>query len=827
MTKQLILICILLTSTLQFGLKAQSIAEKKANLKTSESDLGQEEDQFLFKVNQDTTTLHVQIHDLYNQVEDLHERGAPPEQYKHLLDQINKRKNFLMSLENKWRQMASKNNRTEGYGLWHAPETSLEQLVIDYGSQDYVYLVPHDVSAIKVSVDSNLPIPRSSWTEMLELILSQNGVGIRQLNPYLRELYLIKDNNSNLKMITNKREDLELLPAKDRVSYVIAPEPSEVRKTYSFLQKFVNPNTTTLQVLGRDILVTGPAGDILGLLKLYDFIATNRGEKEYRLITVYKTPAAEMAKILETMFDQAKQEIVVETGKGAKNVNNSDIAGLKIVVLENMAQALFVVGTRDEVRKAEEVVNSVERQIGGARDKVVHWYTVRHSDPEELADVLYRVYSLMLATGAGMEGEENIQTQVNIENGPEGIPLPPPPQKEPPSQLYGEEGYYQEGGYIVNPKPIEPRSFTNKKSNEGRDNFIVDPKSSSIVMVVEADILPKLKDLLRKLDVPKKMVQIETLLFEKVLTRENSVGLNLLKVGEHIASNRNITGAVFNHISGNHHDKSPANSGVFEFMLSRRGSDSGIPAFDLAYRFLLAQDDVQINSNPSILTLNQVPATIAINEELSINTGVFEVETAKGVTLKDAFTRGQYGITISIKPTIHIRDEYSEENGMDYVTLETDITFDTVHPHGNSSRPDVTRRHIENQVSIPDGDTVILGGLRRKTTTDHRDAIPFIGEIPGFGKLFSINNQKDLSSEMYIFITPHIVKDPKEQLQCLRQELLCLRPGDVPYFLECVEEASRFERTKLMEGSMMLLFGRPHERYYVSDCCEVGEYDGR
>ena len=62
---------------------------------------------------------------------------------------------------------------------------------------------------------------------------------------------------------------------------------------------------------------------------------------------------------------------------------------------------------------------------------------------------------------------------------------------------------------------------------------------------------------------------------------------------------------------------------------------------------------------------------------------------------------------------------------------------------------------------------------------------------------------------MFMFITPHIIKDPKEQLTCLRQEFLCLRPGDVPYFLECVQEALRYERTRLMEGSMTMLFGRP------------------
>lgn len=845
-------ICFLLEGGLS-NLWAQSISEKKASLNSSESDLDEEMDRFLMQVNRETQHIQMQIQRLYDDVFQLYQADACSDEYKQLLDRINEYKRRLYTLENRWRDLAARSNRTEGYGLWHAPDTTLEQLIIDYGSQDYVYLIPPEVGSIRLSIDSNLPIPRAAWNEMLELILTQNGVGIRTLNPYLRQLYLIKQDHSNLRLITNQRQDLEVLPTDARVGFVLSPEPSEVRRAYTFLERFTNPNTMVLQVLGRDILLVGQVGEIQDLLKLYDFIACNRGEKDYRLIPIYKARADEMARILAAIFDQEEGGSLAippdnDQGRGGMRFSG-DVNGLKIVVLENMAQALFVVGTKEEVRKAEEVIRNVESRIGGARDKTVYWYTVKHSMAEELADVLFRVYNLMITTGTGVregplgqgpgQGPKNVENEINVvDNNPVGPPVPPPilpPQKEPPILLYGQEGYYQEGGFIVNPAPAQPGVFVQTDPNVGRDNFIVDAKTGSIVMVVEADILPKIKELLRKLDVPKKMVQIETLLFEKILTRENTFGLNLLRIGEHIASNKNLTGAAFNNIFPSHGEPIPANAGVFDFFLSRKETHSGIPAFDLAYRFLLSQDDVQINSNPSILTMNQTPATIAVNEDISINTGIFEVETAKGVTLKDAFTRAQYGITISVKPTIHLNEHDTEDDwDFDYVTLETDITFDTIQPGGDRSRPDVTRRHITNQVQVPDGDTVILGGLRRKTTNDNRDAIPFLGELPGLGKLFSINSLKDSSSEMYIFLTPHIVKDPKEQLQCLRQELLCLRPGDVPYFLECVEEAHRYEKTRLMEGSMTVLFGRPRERYYLSDCCKAdsdmeceGEYDGR
>lgn len=832
------------------SLWGQSISEKKANLQTSETGMDAEIESFLIQINQETREIHTRMELLYREVFVLFQSGAPPSEYLELLEKVNAQRQKLSALERSWRELVARGNRTEEYGLWHAPDTTLEQLIIDYGSKEYVYLIPMEVGEIRLSINSSLPIPRASWSEMLELILAQNGVGVRQLNPYLRQLYLTKENHSNLRLMTNQREDLEILPPDVRVSFVLSPESSEVRRTYSFLEKFINPNTTTLQALGRDILLIGPASDVLDLLRLNDFISQNRGEKEYRFLVTNKLPAEEMAKILEAVFDQSQQSFSASSSNAPNTTTSAsaEVNGLRIVPLQNMTQALLVVGSKEEVRQAEEIIRNVESQIGGARDKVVFWYTVKHSEAEELADVLYRVYAMMIATGTGGDGSQGQggQDNNNDGNGPDGNTMGSsnlPSPKEPLPGIYPQDTYYQEGGYIVNPAPAQPRVFEQTTTNNDRDNFIVDIKTGSIVMVVEADVVPKLKDLLRKLDVPKKMVQIETLLFEKILNRESGIGLNLLKIGD-AAMNHHGSGFFFNNLFPKDCDKQvTANAGVTEFFMSRKQTDSGIPAFDLVYRFLLNQEDVQINSNPSLLTINQTPATIVINEEISINTGVYDVPTnGNAAALKDAFTRAQYGITISIKPTIHLAQSeqdplcYNENDLFDYVTLETDITFDTINPSRHADRPDVTRRHITNQVQVPDGDTVILGGLRRKVTNERRESVPFLGELPGLGKLFSINTTRDANTEMFIMITPHIVKDPKEQLACLRQELLALRPGDVPYFLECVQEAHQYEKNRLMEGSMTMLFGRPRDHYYINGPCPgncgsreqvCGEYDGR
>jgi len=232
---------------------------------------------------------------------------------------------------------------------------------------------------------------------------------------------------------------------------------------------------------------------------------------------------------------------------------------------------------------------------------------------------------------------------------------------------------------------------------------------------------------------------------------------------------------------------------------------------------MLGQEDVQINASPSVTTINQTPAIIAIVEEISIDAGA---DSKKN----QIYNRAQYGIKIQITPTINM-DEGDQND--DFITLDTDITFDTTKKNTND-RPDVTRRHITNHVRIADGQTVILGGLRRKNSQDSKDSIPFLGEIPGIGKLFSHTEMHDNSTEMFVFITPKIISDPIEDAQRLRREELKKRPGDVPEFLHELVEAQNREKRRLFEGSLTALFGRgKNATANVTNRKRAGEYDGR
>ena len=89
---------------------------------------------------------------------------------------------------------------------------------------------------------------------------------------------------------------------------------------------------------------------------------------------------------------------------------------------------------------------------------------------------------------------------------------------------------------------------------------------------------------------------------------------------------------------------------------------------------------------------------------------------------------------------------------------------------------------------------------------DNEEKIPFLGEIPGLGKLFGSTQLTDINTEMFFFITPRIIPDPQETLEKMRAEELKKRPGDIPEFLQRVIEAQDKESKKFFEQSLKLFF---------------------
>lgn len=748
---------------------SQTISEKKASMQDADPSNLIETDQLLAKVNRDLHQYRQDLVQYYTKIQELGNKSSSDQEYQTLLEKINTVKKSIIHLENAWRDAVSLETKKEdeGYALWDQEETTLAQLVMEYGAMDYLYIIPPEMAAMKLNMHSAIPIPRESWNEVLEIILSHNGVGVKKVNPYARQLYMMKQDPSVMQNFASTPKALLSIPSHSRLFYLFSPPIEHVKSTLQFFERFADAKQTFVYQIGMKIAIVASKEEIEKLLMLHQTVWEDSKGKVSKVVPITKMPVREMERILTSFFSEAIEKSKPAFGKIEQE-------GLIAFSLDH-GNSLILIGQPEVVERAHKVIQDTEDQLENPAEMTVHVYTCRHSDPNDLGKVLEKVYNALLITNG--DGRENYDVSYASFG----------------NQFKTPDGYSPSQPLPVTPQPLHPGSVARVEVESGSDHFIPDPKTGNLLMVVRRDVLPKIKSLLKKLDIPKKMVQIEVLLFERTVNNQNNFGLNLLKIGTH----RN--GLRYHSLFARE------GAGVLEYLFhrSRKGR---MPAIDFAYNFLMTQENIQFHAAPSVITVNQTAATINIVQEISINNGAAPVDTNKGIAFEKSYTRAQYGINIVMTPTVHVAEEDpsgSDDQGS--VTLQTNITFDTPRSVDND-RPNVDRRHIENEVRVVDGETVIIGGLRRKAVNDKEERIPFFGEIPGFGKFFGSSQLTDTNTEMFFFITPHIIPDPQEDLQRLRAEELRKRPGDIPEFLEKAIEAQEKDRQKIFERSVKLLF---------------------
>ncbi len=171
--------------------------------------------------------------------------------------------------------------------------------------------------------------------------------------------------------------------------------------------------------------------------------------------------------------------------------------------------------------------------------------------------------------------------------------------------------------------------------------------------------------------------------------------------------------------------------------------------------FLKALDEVtdtQILSNPKILALNRQPARVLVGRKIGyLSTTSTETSTTQTVEFLDT------GTQLSFRPFISkdnmVRLELKPRVSEGVVRTATDATGAAV------TIPDEITQEITTNVIIPDGSTVVLGGLFRESTTLGRKQVPILGDIPLLGTAFRGHDDSTDRVEIIFMVKPTIMND--------------------------------------------------------------------
>ncbi len=172
----------------------------------------------------------------------------------------------------------------------------------------------------------------------------------------------------------------------------------------------------------------------------------------------------------------------------------------------------------------------------------------------------------------------------------------------------------------------------------------------------------------------------------------------------------------------------------------------------------LAKDRGKILSMPKITTLNGHPAHLRVRQ-----TSYYPVTSfnQQGLPSTD-FRSIDDGITIDLTPWVTQHGD---------VNLEIKPSIKTAQPTTNANSPaPVTDRAIKTNVRLRDGETLILGGLINSKESHNREYVPFLGQIPLLGYFFSWRKKVQSTTELVIYVTPHILDEEIEGVN-LEEEL--------------------------------------------------------
>ena len=84
-------------------------------------------------------------------------------------------------------------------------------------------------------------------------------------------------------------------------------------------------------------------------------------------------------------------------------------------------------------------------------------------------------------------------------------------------------------------------------------------------------------------------------------------------------------------------------------------------------------------------------------------------------------------------------------------------------------------------MNVQSGQTVVLGGLIQDSEERGRDRIPMLGEIPVLGNLFGTTSNANVRTELIVFLTPRVIRNPEDARDVseeLRSRLRSLRQAD-------------------------------------------------
>lgn len=485
-----------------------------------------------------------------------------------------------------------------------------------------------------------------------------------------------------------------------------------------------------------------------------------------RIIELKNVDPAQMADLLTTLFSESSSSSRTTTntrtmlsamyGSTATNAERiigplygqltfADVPGTKkIIVISNIPEAYEVV---------EALIKDLDEEEMAEVPTVVE---LKFADPERLCEVLNAMFCeagssveiLRSASGLGeysMDESSSSTTDTNQD---------------------GYSPWWSSAGARTTTTD-EERPISNVI---GKIRFVPETRTKSVLILSPPEFIPKIEELIARLDVPGKQVLIKAVIVEVDHQDVTSLGVQL-------ASNQNAFGALNENaiLAVNAFEQLDQHGSAVFGAAGTSGTEVTNTLSSDVYGLL---DFLQKKVNAKIL--NQQTLWTEDNEEASFFKGdrvaFYTAATTGTGTSTQNFEFQRVGMNLAVRPSITPTKD---------VDMIINIIISQLSTEEENGQPVRTEMETQTNMIIGDGETLMLGGILFQQDSVIKRGIPGLSDIPLLGALFSHEEKTIANNELLVFITPYVINDagentpetqeqidiPKEKLEQIRKEL--------------------------------------------------------
>ncbi|HEX3759427.1 MAG TPA: type II secretion system secretin GspD [Kofleriaceae bacterium] len=563
------------------------------------------------------------------------------------------------------------------------------------------------------------------------------------------------------------------------VRYVLRPTYAQVEIMRQALDSIRSP-AGNVQVAGTMLIITDYASQVRDMMSLAKSIDVPGGSDGIYTIPIHHADATQLAQKLNDILGiSAAGAVAVPGAPGGRRAPitppaapgmppapnpgaTEEVAGAvpSKILVDDRSNTLIVVSSEAGYLRVKALVDRLDIELDTESGQAIHVYPLENALAEELATTLNNAMGQASAARPGQPGQPGRPGQP----GPGPVPQPPP----------GTPGLDNLGASL-----------------EGQVRVIGDkPTNSLIVMSTGRDFIA-IKDVVRRLDHPRKQVFIEALILEVQLSKELDIGSsshgglpvdnsNALILGGVQTSNLRSISAAASLASA-----TGLIGGLIGSPLQNSQTILGtsIPSFGVLFQALATQNNTDVLSAPNVVAIDNEKTEFSVGNNVPYKAGLsfggFGLPTAgaTGSTLPTGsigqnIQRQDLNLTLNVTPHI---------SSQDVVRLEIEQETKDIAGSDPDLGPTWSQRKLKTQVVVHDQQSVVIGGLIQERDIYSVTKVPLLGDIPILGYLFKYSQKTKKKTNLLILLTPYIVKDQLD-LQQIRERKLRERQEFVESF---------------------------------------------